>query len=97
MDFLEKQANIMRLRDYTPADDNDLLPLVIDLGADKGKKRIFIESPESKKVNAIEMELSLFADSIINNQPCEVSAEDGHKALEVAYRIMDKFTYNNIQ
>jgi predicted dehydrogenase len=94
MDFLEKQANIMRLRDYIPEDDNDLLSLVIDLGEDRGKKRIFIESPENKKVNAIEMELSLFADSVINNTPCEVSAEDGHKALEVAYQIMDKFAYN---
>jgi predicted dehydrogenase len=95
MDFLEKQANIMRLRDYVPEDDNDLLSLVIDLGENKGKKRIFIESPENKKVNAIEMELSLFTDSIINNMPCEVSAEDGHKALEVAYQIMDKFICEN--
>jgi predicted dehydrogenase len=93
MDFLEKQANIMRLRDYVTEDDNDLLSLVIDLGKNKGKKRIFIESPESKKTNAIEMELSRFADSIINDTLCEVSAEDGHKALEVAYQIMDKFTY----
>ena len=88
MDFLEKQANIMRLRDYVPEDDNDLLSLVIDLGENKGKKRIFIESPDSKKINAIEKELSLFADSIINNTPCEVSAEDGHRALEVAYQVM---------
>ena len=95
MDFLEKQANIMRLRDYVPEDDNDLLPLIIDLGENKGKKRIFIESPESKKINAIEKELSLFADSIINNTPCEVSAEDGHKALEIAYKIMDKFTFSD--
>jgi predicted dehydrogenase len=91
MDFLEKQANIMRLRDYVPEDDKDLLPLVIDLGGDKGKKRIFIESPNAEKVNAIEMELSLFADSILNDTPCEVSAEDGHKALEVAYQVMEKF------
>ena len=93
VDFLEKQANIMRLRDYVPEDDNDLLPLVLDLGGDRGKKRIFIESPESKKVNAIEMELSLFANSILNDVPCEVSAEDGHKALEIAHKIMDKFMY----
>ena len=96
MDFLEKKANIMQLRDYVPEDDNDLFPLVVDLGENKGKKRIFIESPDNKKVNAIEMELSLFVDSIINNTECEVSAEDGHKALEVAYQIMDKFKNINI-
>jgi predicted dehydrogenase len=93
IDFLEKQANVMRLRDYVPEDDNELLPLIIDLGSNKGKKRIFIDSPVNEKVNAIEMELSLFADSIINDAPNVVSAEDGHKALEVAYQIMDKFTY----
>ena len=91
MDFLEKQANIMRLRDHVPEDDNELLSFILDLGEDKGKKRIFIESPTNDKVNAIEMELSLFADSIMENKPSEVSAEDGHKALEVAYRIMEKF------
>jgi len=93
MDFLEKQANIMRLRDHVPEDDNELLSLILDLGEDKGKKRIFIESPTNDKVNAIEMELSLFADSIIENKPSEVSAEDGHKALEVAYRIMENFSH----
>ncbi|MDR0603221.1 MAG: Gfo/Idh/MocA family oxidoreductase [Bacteroidales bacterium] len=94
IDFLEKQANIMRLRDYVPEDDNELLSLIIDLGNNRGKKRIFIESPSNEKVNAIEMELSLFADSIINDKPNVVSAEDGHKALEVAYQIMDKFIYD---
>jgi predicted dehydrogenase len=93
IDFLEKQANVMRLRDYVPEDDKELLSFIIDLGNNKGKKRIFIDSPVNEKVNAIEMELSLFADSIINNTPNVVSAEDGHKALEVAYQIMDKFTY----
>ena len=91
MDFLEKQANVMRLRDYVPEDDNELLSLILDLGEGKGKKRIFIESPNNEKVNAIEMELSLFANSIMENKPSEVSAEDGHKALEVAYQIMEKF------
>jgi predicted dehydrogenase len=91
LDFLEKQANIMRLRDYTPEDDKELLPLIIDLGGDRGKKRIFIESPQHEKVNAIETELSLFINSIIHQTPSEVSAEDGHKALEVAYQIMKRF------
>ncbi|MDR1877972.1 MAG: Gfo/Idh/MocA family oxidoreductase, partial [Bacteroidales bacterium] len=52
MDFLEKQANIMQLRDYVPEDDNELLSLVLDMGDNKGKKRIFIESPHNEKVNA---------------------------------------------
>lgn len=91
VDFLEKQTNIMRIRDYAPEDDSALLPLIIDLGEKKGKKRIFIDTPQKTNVNAIEMELRLFIDSIVNNTPCEVSVYDGYKALDVAYQIIDKF------
>ncbi|HOF17173.1 MAG TPA: Gfo/Idh/MocA family oxidoreductase [Bacteroidales bacterium] len=91
VDFLEKQANIIRIRDYQPEDEKDLLPLIIDLGKEKGKKRIFIESPPKENINAIEMELSLFVQSILDNTACEVSVEDGYYTLDVAYQIMDKF------
>ncbi|MDD3280079.1 MAG: hypothetical protein PHC83_00715 [Bacteroidales bacterium] len=91
IDFLEKQTNIMRIRDYVPEDANDLLPLILDLGNNKGKKRIFIETPPPANVNAIEMELHLFIQSILHNTPCEVSVNDGYRALKIAYQIMDKF------
>lgn len=91
VDYQTKEANILRMRDYVPEDDNDLMPLILDLGNNCGKKRIFIEKPNSIHVNAIETELSMFADSILHNHPCEVSVYDGYKALEVAYQIMDKF------
>ena len=95
VDFLEKKTNIVRLRDAVAEDENEMLPLILDLGEGKPKKRIFIESPESPKINAIEKELSLFIDSIIHNTPCEVSAEDGYNALKLAYQIMDKICQNN--
>ena len=91
VDYQTKEANILRMRDYVPEDDNDLMPLILDLGNNRGKKRIFIEKPNSIHVNAIETELSMFTDSILHNHPCEVSVYDGYKALEVAYQIMDKF------
>jgi predicted dehydrogenase len=96
MDFLEKKTNVIRLRDVVAEDENEMLPLIVDLGEGKPKKRIFIETPENPKINAIETELSLFLDSIINNTPCEVSAEDGHNALSVAYQIMEKIQQNNV-
>ena len=95
IDFLKKESNVIRLRDAVAEDENEILPLILDLGEGKPKKRIFIESPESPKVNAIEMELSLFIDSISNDTPCEVSAEDGHNALNVAYQIMEKICKHN--
>jgi len=95
VDFLEKQANVMHIRDYMPDDEQALLPLIIDLGANKGKKRILIDSPKVPQVNAIEMELSLFIQSVLENKVCEVSVNDGYKALDVAYQIMDKFIPTN--
>ncbi len=91
VDFLEKQTNIIQIRDYKPEDENDLFPLIIDLGKEKGKKRIFIESPPKENVNAIQMELSLFIQSILNNTACEVSVKDGYHALDIAYQIINKF------
>ena len=95
IDFGEKKANIIRLRDAVAEDENEILPLILDLGEGKPKKRIFIESPESPNVNAVETELSLFINSIIRDLPCEVSAEDGHNALKVAYQIIEQIHRNN--
>ena len=89
MDFFKKETNVMHLRDYVPEDDNDTFPLILDLGENKGKKRVFIETPHSPAINAIETELRCFADSIINDKPCVISAEDGYNALIVAYQIME--------
>ncbi|MBO4402547.1 MAG: Gfo/Idh/MocA family oxidoreductase [Bacteroidales bacterium] len=91
VDYQQKEANIIRLRDYVPEDDQDLMPLILDLGNGRGKKRIFVEKPAEIHVNAIQTELSLFVQSILENRECEVSVYDGYNALEVAYQIMDKF------
>ncbi|MDD4581944.1 MAG: Gfo/Idh/MocA family oxidoreductase [Bacteroidales bacterium] len=91
IDFLEKKTNVMQIRDLLPEDEYALLPLIIDLGENKEKKRILIETPTPPKVNAIEMELSLFIQSVIENKACEVSVYDGYNALDIAYQIMDKF------
>ena len=36
------------------------------------------------------MELELFIQSILKNEPTAVTAEDGCRALEVAHRVMEK-------
>lgn len=92
VDYQEKVANVIHMRDYRPSDDQDMMALILDLGMDRGKKRIFIDKPAEIHVNAIQMELSLFVDSILQDKECEVSVYDGYNALEVAYKIMEKFT-----
>ena len=65
--------------------------MFIDLGVGKGKKAITFEAPNIPDTNAIKMELETFAEAINNNTTPVVTIDDGYKALEVAYKIIDKF------
>ncbi|MBL7884879.1 MAG: Gfo/Idh/MocA family oxidoreductase [Bacteroidia bacterium] len=88
VDFLDKKVDIIRLKNVEG--EADPLAVVIDLGKDKGSKQIYFENPEILPTNAIKMELETFADSISNNTTPLVSIDDGYKALDVAYKIIDK-------
>ncbi|MEI6764915.1 MAG: Gfo/Idh/MocA family oxidoreductase [Bacteroidota bacterium] len=90
IDFLEKETEIIRLKNIANELDLDPLSMVIDLGNDKGKKQIFFEHPEIKQVNAIKTELECFYASIINNSIPSVTIIDGYNALNVAYQIIDR-------
>ena len=88
VDFFKKKTEVVRLKNL----DGDPGPLdvSIDLGNGKGQKLIYFDQPEVLDTNAIAMELDMFADSIMNDQPCAVSAEDGLLALQVAHQINEK-------
>jgi len=88
VDFLEKETKIFRLQELQG--EPDPLSLTIDLGADKGQKEIFYESPDIIPSNAIQEELSAFLKSVVNDENPVVPIEDGYRALEVAMQIMDK-------
>jgi predicted dehydrogenase len=87
IDFLDKKVDVIRLKNIigTP----DPLAVTIDLGS-KGSKQIYFENPTILPGNAIKMELETFADSIISNSTPLVSIDDGYKALDVAYKIIEK-------
>ncbi len=89
LDFLEKQAQIIRLfdeADTTPA-QRESMP---ELPTAKGNKFLQISMPEIEPINAIKAELESFAASIQNNTQPKVSIEDGYQALELAHRISEK-------
>ncbi|MBI3502757.1 MAG: Gfo/Idh/MocA family oxidoreductase [Bacteroidetes bacterium] len=88
VDFLEKKTEVIRMKSISKEPD-DPFAITIDL-AGKGMKQIFFDNPKVEETNAIKMELESFADSILNNKPTAVSAEDGYRALEVGYKIMEK-------
>jgi predicted dehydrogenase len=88
VDFLNKKTDVINMRDVIPADDNDPYAMIFDMGNGTTKKRITIQNPEIKPINAIQTELETFADAIVQNTNPIVTIEDGCKALEVAHRIL---------
>ena len=89
VDFLEKVSEVVRMDEIDKIPD-DPFAMILDLGADKKKRRIYFEKPDVLPVNAIKEELSSFKDSIINNTTPLVNIEDGYQALRVAQMVMDK-------
>jgi predicted dehydrogenase len=92
VDFLEKECEIIRLKNV--ADDKELDPfsMVIDLGANKGKKQIFFEHPEIVPINAIKTELESFYTAITTDSIPQVTITDGYNALDIAYKIINKMS-----
>jgi predicted dehydrogenase len=88
VDFLDKKVDVIRLNNIEG--EADPLAVTIDLGNGKGSKQIYFENPTILPTNAIKMELEAFADSIISNTTPPVSIDDGYKALDVAYKIIEK-------
>lgn len=88
IDFLEKEVQVIRMKDIEG--EADPFALLIEPGDGKPPKQIFIENPKTDQINAIQMELESFAQAIVNNKTPLVSAEDGLKSLDVAYKIIDK-------
>lgn len=87
LDFLDKQAQIVRLYEpdavNIPTDAN-----LMELDTANGKKMIHVYMPEIEAVNAIKMELETFGQSILQNTTPKVPLEDGYKALKLAHDIV---------
>ncbi len=88
VDFLDKETEVVQMRDVVG--EVDPFSLSIDLGDGKGSKEIYFEKPKIEENNAIKDELSAFAHAINTNTQPPVTIEDGYKALDVAYKIVDK-------
>lgn len=97
VDFLDKVSEIVRMDEIDQIPD-DPFAMILDLGDDKKKRRIYFEKPEVQPVNAIKEELNSFKNSIINNTTPLVNIEDGYQALRVAQMVMDKInaSFNNL-
>ena len=94
LDFLDKEAQVIRLYDQMPAG----LPedvIVMPLPTPQGEKFIRVDQPAAQPVNAIQMELETFGRSILQGLPPKVGIQDGYRALELAYRILDRVSFSD--
>lgn len=83
LDFLDKNAQIIRLLDSYTEGGNSM-----PVETHRGTKWIEINMPEPQSVNAIQMELETFANSILENKTPRVTIEEGYKALKIAHQII---------
>ena len=85
INFLEKEFQVVKIRDRHQSDKESSLIIKNNLGEEKV---IFFENPEVQSINSIEAELNDFYTSIESKSDSKVSLCDGIKALEVAEEIM---------
>jgi len=94
VDFLEKKTEIIKLKDGDAPEE--LLDLPIEL-ANGERKIISVQLPEVAQINAIRMELTEFANAILEDKPTRVSVYDGYQAMDVAHQILKKMSLHNEQ
>ena len=94
IDFLDKKSEVVRMEELDGEPD-DPMAMVLDLGPDKKKRRIYFDKPEVANLNAIVEELKSFNLSIINDSIPTVTIEDGYNALNVAHMIMEDIERNS--
>jgi predicted dehydrogenase len=67
-----------------------------EIGVSDKKKTIVFEKPENIELNALQHEIQLFVDCVLNGTQPIVTGEDGLRALRVAQIIIQKIKENNI-
>ena len=85
INFLEKEFQVVKIRDKHKGEAENSLIVKNNLGEEKV---IFFENPKVQSINSIEAELNDFYESIKFKSDSKVSLNDGIKALEVAEEIM---------
>lgn len=88
VDFLSKEAEIVRMQDINGAVDP--FDIVFDIGNGKPSKKILFDKPEIFETNAIKEEFLDFYRAITQNEEPIVSLESGYKALQLAHQIIER-------
>ena len=87
IDFLEKELEIVKIKDVDKSNSNLSMVLKTNSGKDKV---IYFENPEILEENSILNELESFAESMNNKSLPKVTLLDGYEAVRIANEIMDQ-------
>ena len=87
IDFLEKELQIVKIKDVDESNSNLSMVLKTNSGKDKV---IYFENPEILEENSILNELESFAESMNNKSLPKVTLVDGYEAVRIANEIMDQ-------
>lgn len=93
VDFLNKEAEIVRIANLNGNKPVPGLPL-LDPGNGKEPRQLSFEKPDIQPINAIQTELSSFAEAILRNTAPPVTIMDGYQALQVSHQILDKVNHS---
>lgn len=88
VDFLEKQCEVVKMKD-APKDPDEYAMILTN--AEGIKKQIYFENPNIEANNAILDELESFYEAIEADKTPEVSLKQGTEALRVAMLIIENF------
>lgn len=92
IDFLDKKAEVIRLKDEGMK--QGMLDFPLDIGNGE-KKIISVQMPEVENTNAIRMELTDFAAAVRQGRQTAVTVHDGYHAMDVAHQILRKMSQHN--
>ena len=87
IDFLEKELQIVKIKDADKSDPNLSMVIKTNTGKDK---IIYFENPEIIEENSILNELESFANSINKKSLPKVTLLDGYEAIKVANEVMSQ-------
>lgn len=92
VDFFKKKAEIIRIKDVEDINKAGALDIIIDMGKGRNAKQLMIDHPAIVPVNSIKTELESFYESIVNDIEPAVTIIEGYKALDLAYKVINKIS-----
>lgn len=96
LDFNSGESEVFRLMDPNGNISDNYFSLG-EMGVGEKKKTLVYEQPEKLELNAMQHELQLFVNSIVDDTRPVVSGEDGLKALKIADIIMKKIADHKLK